>query len=219
MMMENGVFLNDGLRNCSENNGQIIIVDSGCPRSLMGKKELAKLKETNDVTEFKVKDEGFRFGPSRVYNTDKKVKVRMQIGIHEIDWEFFIVNSESVPILLGNDVMIPLGGVIDMEQNILVLKNVGVEIPLVHTKGGHLVIPVRSISGANANNIKGEEADAVLIMILENTEVKNIQKFHDTVGHNTFVNIAMTDDEETHVKKTAPILWSPVWKKSVGHIC
>ena len=36
MMMENGVFLNDGLRNCSENNGQIIIVDSGCPRSLMG---------------------------------------------------------------------------------------------------------------------------------------------------------------------------------------
>ena len=77
MLMENGVFLNDGLRNCSEDNGQIIIVDSGCPRSLMGKKELAKLKETNDVTEFKVKDEGFRFGPSRVYNTDKKFKVRI----------------------------------------------------------------------------------------------------------------------------------------------
>ena len=55
--MENGVFFNDGLKNCSEDNGQIIIVDSGCPRSLMGKKELAKLKETNDVTEFKVKDE------------------------------------------------------------------------------------------------------------------------------------------------------------------
>ena len=77
MLMEDGVFLNDGLRNCSVNNGQIIIVDSGCPRSLMGKKELARLKETNDVTEFRVKDEGFRFGPSRVYNTNRKVKVNM----------------------------------------------------------------------------------------------------------------------------------------------
>ena len=60
---------------------------------------------------------------------------------------------------------------------------------------------MRSISGTNAKNIKGEEADAVMIMILENTETNDIQKFHDTVGHSTFVNIAITDDEETHVKK------------------
>ena len=41
--MDSGVFLNEGLRKCSENQGQIIIVDSGCPRSLMGDKELDKL--------------------------------------------------------------------------------------------------------------------------------------------------------------------------------
>ena len=61
--MDSGVFLNEGLRKCSENQGQIIIVDSGCPRSLMGDKELDKLRDLVGVKEFKVKDEGFRFGP------------------------------------------------------------------------------------------------------------------------------------------------------------
>ena len=91
MLMEEGIFLNKGLRNCSDSQGQIMIVDSGCPRSLMGNKELAKLKEIVDVKEFKVKDEGFRFGPSRVYNTDRKVKFKMEMGINEIEWEFFVV--------------------------------------------------------------------------------------------------------------------------------
>ena len=59
MLMNEGIFLNKGLRNCSDSQGQIMIVDSGCPRSLMGNKELAKLKEIVDVKEFKVKDEGF----------------------------------------------------------------------------------------------------------------------------------------------------------------
>jgi hypothetical protein len=72
-MTENGVFLNKDLRTCSENLGQIIIVDSGCPRSLLGDKELERLKELVKVHEFQVKDEGFRFGPSRVYNSNKRL--------------------------------------------------------------------------------------------------------------------------------------------------
>ena len=90
MLMENGVFLNEGLRKCSDNNGQIIIVDSGCPRSLTGDKELEKLKQLVDVSEFKVKDEGFRFGPSRVYTSNRKVKFKMHIGIQKKECEFLL---------------------------------------------------------------------------------------------------------------------------------
>ena len=37
----------------------------------------------------------------------------------ELDCEFFVVNGK-VPILLANDTMAPLGGTIDMDENVLV---------------------------------------------------------------------------------------------------
>ena len=72
----------------------------------------------------------------------------------------------NVPILLGNDVMVPLGGKIDMVENMLVLKYVDMEMPIIPTQGGHFVIPVRSIADVYANNILGEVADAVMVMML-----------------------------------------------------
>ena len=199
-MTENGVFLNKELRKCSENLGQIIIVDSGCPRSLLGDKELERLKELVEVKEFAVKSEGFRFGPSRVYSSNQKVILTMQVGIHEIDCEFFVVTG-NVPILLGNDVMVPLGGKIDMVENILVLKNVDMEIPIIPTQGGHFVIPVRSVAGIDAKNIIGDEADAVMMIVLERTDCEEMKKLHDEVGHSTFVALGLSDDEETQVQK------------------
>ena len=114
-LMENGTFLNKELRNCSNSMGQMIIVDSGCPQSLMGEEELKKLKDLIEVIEINVRDEGFRFGPSRIYKSNRKVIFKMKIGIHEIEAAFFVLDGD-VPILLGNDVMVPLGGNIDMED-------------------------------------------------------------------------------------------------------
>ena len=89
----------------------------------------------------------------------------MRIGVHQIECEFFVVGVD-VPILLGNNMMVPLGGKIDMEENNLFLNKAHMEIPLVQTKGGHFVIMMRSVAGINDNNIKGDEADAVMMMIL-----------------------------------------------------
>jgi hypothetical protein len=200
LIMIDSIFLNEELRNSSKNLGQVIVVDSGCPRSLLGDEELKRLKELIEVTEHDVKDEFFRFGPSRVYKSNKKVTITIRIGVQEIDCELFVVKAE-IPILLGNDVMVPLGGKIDMEEDKLVLKKVDMEIPLVQTKGGHFVIPVRSISGVDANNVKGDEADAVMMMVLEKTDNEFIKKLHDEVGHSTFVALGMTDDEEKQVEK------------------
>ena len=122
-----------------------MIVDSGCPRSLMGDEELKHLKDLVDVFEFRVKDEGFRFGPSRIYTSNKKAMFKMQMGINEVTCAFFVVEG-NVPILLGNDIMDPLDGKIDMKERKLVLPKADMEIPLVKTKGAHFVIPVKSIS-------------------------------------------------------------------------
>ena len=200
-VLENSVFLNEEwLRNCTDNLGQFIIVDCGCPRSLMGDEEYYRLKEMVEVKEIKVKEEGFRFGPSRIYNSNKKVKFSMRIGMNQVDCEFFVVKGK-VPILLGNDFMAPLGGNIDMDENSLVLKKIDMEIPLEKTKGGHFVIPVSTVTRDVSQNVKGEEADALMLLVLENVENEDIKAFHDNVGHSIFLSLALEADEESKVKK------------------
>ena len=54
----------------------------------------------------------------------------MTAGKVQIEADFFVVNGD-VPILLGNDVMEPLGGNIDMKEKRLDLKNINESIQLV----------------------------------------------------------------------------------------
>ena len=92
-------------------------------------------------------------------------------------------------ILLGNDVLIPLGGNINMESRKLELKKIYQEIPMVKPPGGHFVIPVRTVAQRNLQgddgikeptNIKGDEAEAVMLILLANTndelDLKNCMK-------------------------------------------
>ena len=199
-VLDSGVFLNEELLRNSAKLGQIIIVDSGCPRSLMGDHQLDDLKDVMDVTTFKVKDEAFRFGPSKIYRSNKKAKITMKIGINAVECEFFVLKG-NIPILLGNDVMVPYGGNIDLEENILFLNKIEMEIPLKKTRGGHFVIPVTSIADVDRNNIKGEEADAVMIMVFENIEDKSVTTLHDEIGHSAFLALALSNEEELNVKK------------------
>ena len=199
-LLDSGVYLNDEVMRNSADHGQVVIVDSGCPRSLMGDQQLDQLKDLVKVNIFNVKDEGFRFGPSKVYKSNKKARITMRLGMNAIDCEFFIVKG-NIPILLGNDVMVPYGGKIDMEENVLFLSKVDMEIPLKKTSGGHFVIPVRSVASIDGNNIKGEEADAVMLLVLDDIENESVQRMHDEVGHNVFIAIALTGDDEERVKK------------------
>ena len=171
--------------------GQVIVIDSGCPRSLMGEDELEKLSNKMEVEVFKVKEECFRFGPSRIYTSTRKARLFIQCGIKELELEFFVING-TVPILLGNDAMIPNGGVIDMKENKMILKEVDIEFHLERSKGGHFVIPVSSISKEKERNINGDEADAVMLMTFGSIQEKDMKTFHDMVGlidcvvHNMF---------------------------------
>ena len=180
--------------------GQVIVIDSGCPRSLMGEDELSKLMNKLEVEVFTVKEESFRFGPSRIYTSNRKARLFIQCGLKELELEFFVIKG-TVPILLGNDAMIPNGGLIDMKENKMILQKADIEFHLERSKGGHFVIPVHSISKQNEANIQGEEADVVMMMTLGSIHEEDIKNFHDMVGHSVFLAVALDEDEKSQVEK------------------
>ena len=49
------------------------------------------------------------------------------------------------------------------------LYTLDMEIPLVQTKGGHFLVPVKIVAGVDGNNIIGDEADAVMMLVLQST--------------------------------------------------
>ena len=148
-----------------------MIVYCGCPWALMGDKEYEKLKRTFKTQKMRIRDdERFRFGPSRTYSSQLKVKIPMKLGDFSFSAEFFVVKGD-IPILLGNDFMKPFEGKIDLNGMKLELKKVEKEIPLIETPGGHYIIPVKYLAINDASeethnrvieykdNLLGEEAD------------------------------------------------------------
>ena len=97
-----------------------MILDCGCPRSLMGRTEFERLKKTyRYCTLVKThSNEHFRFGPSKIYQANVKIRLKIKIDDVDVDAWFFVVDGE-VPILLGNDVLENLGAKIDMENKYL----------------------------------------------------------------------------------------------------
>ena len=194
--------------------GQFIIVDSGCPRALMGEQEYKMLKKSYRTEEMKLRrNERFRFGPSRVYESEYKAILCIQLGNTEIKAEFFVVKG-NIPILLGNDVLKPLGGNINLDKSKLDLKKVHESIDMIETSGGHYVIPVKEIAvhkhqedkfdnvNKDHENLNGEEADVVMLILLAESETHDdIENVHKEIGHAAFVGLALTLDEEKEVKK------------------
>ena len=127
--------------------------------------------------------------------------------------EFFVLKGD-IPILLGNDVMKHLEGKIDLNGKKLEFKKVKREIPLIETPGGHYVIPMKHLAISESleanpssdsmykDNLRGDEADAVMVVLFAETETKeDLEKVHDEIGHTTFVELALTGDEKTQIDK------------------
>ena len=135
------IYRNDSFFQNESQFGQPMIVDSGCPRSLMGWKEFEKLKRGYETELLKIKEhEKFRFGPSKTFNSESKVRVPMRIGDTEIFIDFFIIEA-NIPILIGNDFLKPIEGSIDISGKKLVLKRIDETIEMIETPGGYFVIP------------------------------------------------------------------------------
>ena len=137
----------------------------------------------------------------------------MRLGEISFSAEFFVLKGD-IPILLGNDVMKHLEGKIDLNGKKLEFKKVKREIPLIETPGGHYVIPMKHLAISESleanpssdsmykDNLRGDEADAVMVVLFAETETKeDLEKVHDEIGHTTFVELALTGDEKTQIDK------------------
>ena len=194
--------------------GQFMVVDSGCPRGLMGFGEYERLKIKYETETIKLnRTEKFRFGPSKSYSAESKVRVPMKIRNSEFFMDFFLVDAK-IPILVGNDFLKPMGGNINIGEKRLEIKKIHEFIEMVETKGGHFVIPLSNtafrkptreeIDAAKEyhENLVGEEADAIMIILMVQSEdEESLKLFHDQVGHSVFVALALTNDENDQVDK------------------
>ena len=198
-----------------------MIVDIGCPRSLMGIsqyelfKQLQVIKDKGNLREFPC-NEFFKFGPSKPYMSKLRIEVIMYIENVKLEANFFIVEGQ-VPILLGNDFLESLGGVIHTSSKVLEFTALQEEVNMIKTKGGHFVLPIIDTDrlntienwkeDENCPNVRGLEAKAVMVSLLaECSDKREVEKMHDLVGHCSFVALVLEDDRQLKCKKCIGIL-------------
>ena len=196
---------------------QLMIVDIGCPRSLLGFEEYERLMDSLSSHELKrVKEfeasEKFRFGPSRVYDSRLRIEMPLQIKGVKVAAKFYVIDG-NVPILIGNDILEPLGAIIYTETGDLEFSKLGKTVTMTKTRGGHFVIPVEEIKDRSEevleneintakNNILGSEADAVmLILFAECSEEEQFWNLHELMGHTNFTAMLLEDDEKKQITK------------------
>ena len=95
------------------------IVDSGCPKSVAGKKWMDSFAESMDENiKFKRRKENqrFKFGPSEVYKSEMSYEIPVKIGHLEESMEISVVDAD-IPLLLGLDYQRKWGIVIDISNN------------------------------------------------------------------------------------------------------
>lgn len=124
-----------------------MIVDLGCPTSVLGKEDLdifiANLTEwqKNNLEMVEV-DEKFRFGPSGPYGCSERIRFPIKIGSRNVYCEVAIVHA-SIPMLLGNNILKPLGAKIELfPTGNGILKLGETVIGLTETSGRHYTIQV-----------------------------------------------------------------------------
>ena len=93
-----------------------MILDIGCPKSLMGVNEYRKLitshskRERDSVVKF-FSHEKFKFGPSKLYSSKFRVEIPIKLQSLRVIASFFVIDG-NIPILIGNDILEALGGII-----------------------------------------------------------------------------------------------------------
>ena len=196
---------------------QLMVVDIGCPRSLLGFEEYERFKDSLSSCELrKVKEfeanEKFRFGPSRVYDSRLRIEMPLNVKGVKIAAKFFVVDGK-VPILIGNDILEPLGAIIYTENGDLEFSKLGKTVTMAKTRGGHFVIPVEEIKdwsddvlekkvSTAKNNILGSEADAVmLVLFAECSNEEEFWKLHELMGHTNFTAMLLEEDEKKQITK------------------
>ena len=90
--------------NFDRNDTQSMILDIGCPKSLMGISEYCELFDKLSVEERKLVRKypclkKFKFGPSRVYESSYQVRIPIALSSARLMLSFYVIDGE-IPILI-----------------------------------------------------------------------------------------------------------------------
>ena len=127
-----------------------MIVDTGCPNSLLGIDDIEKFESSlshvqqQNLEVIKV-DQKFMFGPSGPYKCSEKLCFPIRNN-EDILWVTVAVVDAKIPMLLGKNILKPLEAEIKLfstGNGVLVLENT--EIELKENKSGHYTIKVSDL--------------------------------------------------------------------------
>jgi hypothetical protein len=133
---------------------QAMILDTGCPKSLVGKEWLEKYMKKYKLKKEDLKkvncSQKFRFRPSKVYEAKEIVEIPIIVKLNDIEDSYtkiklgaYVVEAENVPLLCGRNSMKDWGAVLDMGKDIMKMEiEQPMEIRCLNTSGGHLVVEI-----------------------------------------------------------------------------
>ena len=90
-------------------------------------------------------DDKFKFGPSGPFRCSEKLKFPIEVD-SELFWVEVALVEANIPMLLGNNILKPLGALIKLftsGNGVLVLNEV--EIPMKETTGGHFIVKITDL--------------------------------------------------------------------------
>ena len=119
----------------------------------MERNDLIKLNEFQ-IQCYEISSERFRFGPSKLYTSNLKVSIKVQLERNIFELNFFVIEGD-VPMLLGNDIMEPLGGNLNLLDKVLEFN------PILRGGGGAYMPPLPHI-GNFLRTYLSEEAPSIL---------------------------------------------------------
>ena len=128
-----------------------MIVDIGCPNSVIGAKDVNKFiknlsRHQQQNLEMREVDENFKFGPSGPYRCHMKIRFPVVTPSKHIIAEVAIVQAD-IPMLLGNNILKPLEAELKLfstGNGVLKLKDA--ETKMRETSGGHYTVKVADLS-------------------------------------------------------------------------
>ena len=131
-------------------NRDDMIVDIGCPNSVISSKDVSNFVKNLSIFQQKniemvPADDKFKFGPSGPFRCSEKLKFPIEVD-SELFWVEVALVEANIPMLLGNNILKPLGALIKLftsGNGVLVLNEV--EIPMKETTGGHFIVKITDL--------------------------------------------------------------------------
>ena len=143
---------------------------------------------------------------------------------------FYVIDGE-IPILIGNDILELLGGIIHTDEKRIEFRRLGLNMRMKKTGGGHYTIPVMMANDSNddditeyfdvandedigtsldeerSEDVNGSEADAILLIMLSECQTEDdLVLLHEVVGHSNLVALALEWMKRKRSRKFIDIL-------------